>query len=508
MSLPRLPPEQRSSSHQPGSMSSRTIARWSRDRPIRALVAFFVLWKSWLLLVTQLSPGPPYDTSTSLLLSSHDPSPALDRHGLLEKLTRWDAIYFASIARRDYRFEQEWAFGWGFTRLVKLFSRALVRGSSDTNVLVAQLSPRLEIIAAIVIAHVSHLLSVLVLYHLTRTVFRRPRTDPERLALLSAALHVISPAGLFLSAPYAESLFSWLSFLAHLLYAQSLAGTGRDGWKRDARVVLSGFLFGAAGTVRSNGLLGGLLFLCDASLIVFRGLREFQSIGLPALRRLAALVLGGCLVASGMLIPQWIAYDEFCRRPASSTSAGLRPWCGRLVPSIYSWNQDHYWNVGFLRYWTVSNLPLFGLAAPMLALMFQSAIWAIKGDALDETTSGAATDWSSNASGRAGQTGRGAISAHQDITQRCLWRFAVPQLVLTVFAVLVYHVQIITRISSGYVIWYWWLAWTISPGDDRSHRAADDRGKGNRGLSKLVVRWMVIYATVQGGLFASFLPPA
>jgi hypothetical protein len=37
---------------------------------------------------------------------------------LLQTLTRWDAIYFASIAERGYVFEQEWAFGWGFTRLL------------------------------------------------------------------------------------------------------------------------------------------------------------------------------------------------------------------------------------------------------------------------------------------------------------------------------------------------------------------------------------------------------
>jgi GPI mannosyltransferase 2 len=76
-----------------------------------------------LLLVAVGSPGHGYDTSTSLILpppsaSNEDGplSPAL--HYLISKLTRWDAIYFVKVANRGYRFEQEWAWGWGFTRLI------------------------------------------------------------------------------------------------------------------------------------------------------------------------------------------------------------------------------------------------------------------------------------------------------------------------------------------------------------------------------------------------------
>lgn len=62
--------------------------------------------------------------------------------------------------------------------------------------------------------------------------------------------------------------------------------------------------------------------------------------------------------------------------------------------------------------------------------------------------------------------------------------------------------QIINRISSGYVVWYWWLACTII-----------DYGKVQLDRSRLtvaeaMVRWVVIYSLVQAALFASFLPPA
>ena len=100
---------------------------WTRPSasPIQSLVASFVAWKLLLLLVAVCSPGPGYDTSTSLL-SSHgtDRNLALPSalHYLVGKLVRWDAIYIVTVADRGYLFEQEWAFGWGLTPLIALFA--------------------------------------------------------------------------------------------------------------------------------------------------------------------------------------------------------------------------------------------------------------------------------------------------------------------------------------------------------------------------------------------------
>ena len=69
------------------------------------------------------------------------------------------------------------------------------------------------------------------------------------------------------------------------------------------------------------------------------------------------------------------------------------------------------------------------------------------------------------------------------------------QLVLTLLTVTTYHIQIITRISSGYPLWYIWLAESLS---DKVR--AEPAGK--------IVVFMVMYASIQGALFASFLPPA
>jgi len=130
----------------------------------------------------------------------------------------------------------------------------------------------------------------------------------------------------------------------------------------------------------------------------------------------------------------------------------------RLPPPTF-WPEINWArNVGIFRYWTISNIPLFLLATPALIVLICSSIWAIYG-------------------------GAGPV----------VGKLAIPQALLAAMALLAYHVQIITRLSSGCVVWYWWVACMICAGDARA---------------KWIVRWMVCYALVQGVLFAAFLPPA
>lgn len=83
-----------------------------------------------------------------------------------------------------------------------------------------------------------------------------------------------------------------------------------------------------------------------------------------------------------------------------------------------------------------------------------------------------------------------------------LVRLALPQLLLAVLALFVYNVQIITRLSSGYPLWYIWVAeHVVFPVEPAS------KGKSLM-KSSLIFRFMIMYAIIQGGLFASFLPPA
>ncbi|KAH2278284.1 ER membrane glycoprotein subunit of the GPI transamidase complex-like protein [Aspergillus fumigatus] len=414
-------------------------------RPLRSLSILFGLWKALIFLVIVICPGLGYDTSTSLLLyPTRDSSDVDPLHFPLSlRFVRWDSIYFVHAAEHGYVFEQEWAFGYGYTRLLALLA------------------------------------SVLVLYRLSVNIFGGDTAKQKTLCFLSAALHIISPAGAFLSAPYGEALFSLLNISGLYLYSSSVLDAATNHrLSRDLKLLAAAVLISAATAVRSNGILGGVLFAYDALLqlpqILSRGL------SLAVVSRLAVIVLGGCVIALGMAVPQYIAFNAFCM-----TSNAPRPWCGWTIPSIYRFVQEKYWNVGFLRYWVVPNIPLFLLAMPILALLLRSAFWAWR---LPSVTS----KFSENGA-------NGALT-------KAMWllpRLAIIQALLAVLAFTSYHVQIINRLSSGYPLWYWYLAAELI--SDFKNSQSTNKCIS---ISAVAVQAIMIYGLIHAVLFGSFLPPA
>ena len=102
--------------------------------PRLSLLLYFLAWKIVLFSIALSSPGEGYDTSTTLLQYEPVDVAAIDARTrpsgrlsslvphLSSRLVRWDAIYFTRIAQRGYVFEQEWAFGWGFTSFLQILS--------------------------------------------------------------------------------------------------------------------------------------------------------------------------------------------------------------------------------------------------------------------------------------------------------------------------------------------------------------------------------------------------
>ncbi len=205
-------------------------------------------------------------------------------------------------------------------------------------------SPYVAAATAISVAHVSHLLSVLILYHLSRGIFAGAQRGPH--AFVTAILHIISPAGLFLSAPYTESLFSCLTIAGLMFYRKGLVHTYIEGSSdnaRDLNTLVSSIFFGLATTVRGNGLLNGTLFIYDV-LMILPSLWELK-FNFSQFRRLATLGAAGAVVAIGGLLPQWVAYQEYCQ--PISNDVKLRSWCYNTIPSIYVWVQSNYWYIGY-----------------------------------------------------------------------------------------------------------------------------------------------------------------
>lgn len=100
------------------------------ERPLLNLTLLLILSKVVYIFLACCAPGPGYDTSTQLtfeLFGDGIGSPAAVTQSwplkLASKLVRWDGIYFVSAAARGQVNEQEWAFGWGFSKLIAILTR-------------------------------------------------------------------------------------------------------------------------------------------------------------------------------------------------------------------------------------------------------------------------------------------------------------------------------------------------------------------------------------------------
>jgi Gpi18-like mannosyltransferase len=189
----------------------------------------------------------------------------------------------------------------------------------------------------VILSHICHYYSVLALHSLSANIFGSETSTQKLICFLSAALHIISPAGAFLSAPYGEPVFSLLNIFGYYLYTSSLIAEHNGAvLLRDLQVLTSAVLFAIATVVRSNGILSGFLFAYDAAILVWATLT--QGLSAHRFRRLVVIVVGGCIVGSSMVVPQILAYREYCMG-----GGDLRPWCSWTVPSIYNWVQSFYW---------------------------------------------------------------------------------------------------------------------------------------------------------------------
>jgi phosphatidylinositol glycan class V len=70
----------------------------------------------------------------------------------------------------------------------------------------------------------------------------------------------------------------------------------------------------------------------------------------------------------------------------------------------------------------------------------------------------------------------------------------ISQLLLTILTLSTAHAQIITRISSAYPVWLWYVVISSQ--------------KSNSWMAGYIVQFLAMYGVIQGGLYASFLPPA
>ena len=336
---------------------------------------------------------------------------------LLKPLTRWDAARFLRLAYQPHPrrpsvecnddetkneeclfsdSEQTHAFFPLFPFMIQV--TALVLSRFLPRFLLPATCPSLLVFSAVCLNMTCFLLVTFDLYSMTRNILlfhssqiqekkRKEEIKPiltsrdcEMWARRVALLFVFNPANVFFGTAYSEAMSAALLFHGcrwALDMVLRNAASGQTSVVRSTWLTMlgtTGFWWMAALTRSNSTLYGGFLLLYGAGL-VFR-------------TRCGTWVWRGHLFAACyvVLLVTSLAYGSIGWHNFRGYSihcvefVGIRPaWCEQgLWFNLYGHVQRKYWNVGFLRYFQLKQIPNFLLASPVLMLSTVATITWIR----------------------------------------------------------------------------------------------------------------------------------
>ncbi len=297
---------------------------------------------------------------------------------LTDGLARWDGQYFLHVANNGYTYENTLAFFPLYPALVRATGEVIYWLQVDYGLIHISSALRL---AGVIVSGGCFVGACLALFELSRRVLR-----DDYLSYRAALLFCWNPASVFFSACYSESLYCLLTFCALLRLERAFT-------------VKTALLFAAATACRANALV-------NLGFIVYKGMRtaareiaihqRLKQLGRADLSETFTNLVGDALIpslltgaaaAAPFALFQWYAFTQFCglTKPKNDfapevalyaeyhglkmPSADASPWCTDRLPLAYSYVQSEYWDVGFLRYFQLKQIPNFLLAAPVLYLV-------------------------------------------------------------------------------------------------------------------------------------------
>ncbi|KAG6444924.1 hypothetical protein O3G_MSEX003650 [Manduca sexta] len=352
--------------------------------PRQKILWFALSTRIFVIILQAISNLVIPDHNANVFISPEDPTlrktygdVIVDK--LFGGLKRWDAQYFIHIAQYGYTYENCLA----FFPLYPLVVRYVAYGISSVLGSFVNFHSTL-LISASLVNIIMFIKSADILHRLSLRVLRN-----ECKAYKSVILYCVNPASIFFSAPYSETLFAWMSFYTMLKCTdnETLRFANID--------ILCGLPTGFSMITRSNGSVN-LGFIIYASLknVIERTLPEIvykyktlkHKIILPVLLlplfiSCMALFLAVILGLLPFLLLQTYNYFKYCihnehNLPDFLSNAeyvlpgtAQSPWCNYSLPLSYSYIQSHYWDVGFLKYYKLKQIPNFILAFPILFLI-------------------------------------------------------------------------------------------------------------------------------------------
>ena len=284
--------------------------------------------------------SPPLDIITETLVGGFD---------------NWDSEYFLFLAQYGYsQYERTLAFFPLYPMNIRLLGKTLLL---PLGFITNQRS--IFLISSVLLNFITFPITVVVLYLLTLEI-----SKSRKISILTAALFCVNPASVFMSAAYTECLFCLLTFSGLLALQKHHLWT-------------SCVFFALAGATRSNGMVlcGFIAYRCITKLYTsLLYAKSFRIRAAQVVKALVAAFIQCCIAALPFVLFQSYGYYLYCTEqlPTLDRTAGkhlpLPAWCLWKLPFSYSYIQEHYWNVGFLRYYQLKQIPNFLLASPTVFL--------------------------------------------------------------------------------------------------------------------------------------------
>jgi GPI mannosyltransferase 2 len=397
---------------------------------------------------------------------------------LFEGLSRWDAQYFLHLAEHGYTYENTLAFyplfpftvGW-ITQILQLVLPSVCTFRE------------LSLLVAIGLNVIIFVETVKTLHALTWAVF-----NDRSFADMASLLYCINPASIFFSAVYTESIFALLTFrVMHACHER------QSFWRIVIPLCLSILC-------RSNGIL-------NLGFVTYYSLQQI----LNGRRRISIVVVKTGLIVVFATVAfvscQWYFYSLFCKNtnhrwPQHIVDYGKSkelkmpgsefhpPWCTYRLPISYGYIQNHYWDVGFLKYYQFKQIPNFLLAAPIVVTIFYHCVKFLVSNK-DITVRLNLFDLKSQAVERI------------PMATRQQFVFFVHALALTTFCALFVHIQVSTRMlcSSSPV-----LCWIFAKYFHDSEKPNQTKQLDNQRVKVLILLYCLSYCLIGTVMFCNFLP--
>lgn len=373
---------------------------------------------------------------------------------------RWDAQYFYHIAKYGYTFENTLA----FFPLYPFITRYI-------TIPILTLFPFLdwECIALIVFVILNIFFftkAALALFEMSCIILNR------KIAYRTTILFCINPATIFFVAPYSECVFSYFTFWAMLQCVRSYYKNNQsEAYGSFSNLLTISLPVALSIATRSNGLLN-IGFLVYFWVLFYRKTIWPHNIGtcINLIKSLSTLFISIVICLIPFIFIQAYAYVSFCHdfepdlpqhiinfaRKNSYVLPGTysksnQTWCLNAIPLVYGYVQKHYWNVGFLEYYELKQVPNFLLAFPIVFLIISNSIKFIKQH--------------KNLCLNLGIFEANFCSPSKDddtvqVFDNKMFVFIVHALYLTVFCIFFVHVQVTTRmLCSASPVLYWFGAY-------------------------------------------------